>query len=59
MIGKGIVTLVKDLEEKRVALNLIMEHYSGKDNWALTDEAIDKAVVIRLDVAELSCKEHI
>jgi len=59
VIGKGIVTLVEDLEEKRVALNLIMEHYSGKDNWALTDEAIDKVAVIRLDVTELSCKEHI
>lgn len=59
VIGKGIVTLVEDLEEKRDALNLIMEHYSGRDNWTFDPEAIEKIAVIKLEVTELSCKEHI
>jgi len=39
-------------------LQLIMEHYSGKGNWLLPDEAVEGVAVIRLEVVELSCKEH-
>jgi nitroimidazol reductase NimA-like FMN-containing flavoprotein (pyridoxamine 5'-phosphate oxidase superfamily) len=59
VIGKGIVTLVEDLEEKRNALNLIMEHYSGRNNWTFYPEMIEKIAIMKLEVTELSCKEHI
>jgi len=58
VIGKGVAAVVEDIEEKRAALQLIMEHYSGKGNWSLPDEAVEGVAVIRLEVVELSCKEH-
>jgi len=58
VIGKGVGAVVEDIEEKRAALQLIMEHYSGKGNWSLPDEAVEGVAVIRLEVVELSCKEH-
>jgi len=58
VIGKGVAAVVDDVEEKRAALQLIMEHYSGKGGWSLPDEAVDGVAVIRLEVVELSCKEY-
>ncbi|WP_018962808.1 pyridoxamine 5'-phosphate oxidase family protein [Coprothermobacter platensis] len=59
VIGKGVVTLVEDVQEKRNALNLIMQHYSGRNNWTFHPEALEKIAVMKLEVTELSCKEHV
>lgn len=59
VIGQGDVELVKTREEKRKALQMIMEHYSGGLDWQFEDQMVDAVEVIRLEVWKLSCKENI
>ena len=59
IIGNGHVTIVESLEEKKLGLELIMEHYTGKRNWDYSERALDKVCVFKLIVKTLSCKEHL
>lgn len=58
VIGAGSAAEITDREEKRLALQHIMEHYSGKSDWNFDDKALDATVVIRLVADELACKAH-
>lgn len=57
VIGNGIVSLVEELEEKEHALSLIMKQATGKD-WTFPEGAIRQVAVIKVEVTNLSCKEH-
>lgn len=59
VIGKGIAALVEEPTEKRKALECIMRHYSDREEWVFTDAQIEAVAVIRLDVTEIACKEHL
>ncbi|HNW85749.1 MAG TPA: pyridoxamine 5'-phosphate oxidase family protein [Candidatus Limiplasma sp.] len=59
VIGKGQLCRVEALTEKKEALRCLMEHISGKENWAFTDAEANSVTILRLDVLELSCKEHL
>jgi nitroimidazol reductase NimA-like FMN-containing flavoprotein (pyridoxamine 5'-phosphate oxidase superfamily) len=58
IIGQGDIRFVRDKSEKKRAMELLMKHYTGKDDWELPDAALEKAAVMCLTVTELSCKEH-
>lgn len=58
VIGSGRILIVEDAAEKRQGLIHIMQHYSGKSDWQFDDRMADAVAVLRLDVEELSCKEH-
>lgn len=58
IIGTGKAALIEDIEEKKEALGLLMEHYSGKRQWTFSGQEVSKTAVIRVEVTELSCKEH-
>lgn len=58
VIGTGAAEEITDREEKRRALQYIMEHYSGKSDWNFDDKALDATAVIRLAADELACKAH-
>lgn len=58
VIGAGNVSEITDREEKRRALQYIMEHYSGKSDWNFDDKALDATAVIRLEADEMACKAH-
>lgn len=58
IIGGGRVSFVEGLEEKRQALDCIMAHNSGKAGWEFPEDAVNATCVYRLEVEELSCKEH-
>jgi len=59
IIGSGKVSFVTDEEEKKLALKKIMLQNTGTENWSFTDSSVKKVCVIRLDVEEISCKEHL
>ena len=50
---------VQEPEEKKRALSAIMAHYEKSRLFAFTDEQAQRAAVFRLDVAQLTCKEHL
>lgn len=58
VVGWGAIGIVKDPEEKREALRQILLHHTGKEDWQFDNQALDQVAVFRLDVKELSCKQH-
>lgn len=58
VIGSGRITIIEEREEKLKGLNHIMGHYSGRSDWSFDERMADMVTVLRLDIEELSCKEH-
>lgn len=58
IIGNGIVRIVSEIDEKRLGLSLLMEHYTGKQNWDFDEKLFHTAAVFKLEVTNMSCKEH-
>lgn len=58
VIGTGRISLVEDPAERERALELILEHYTGRSGWAFDEHSVQAAAVIRLEVEKLSCKKH-
>ena len=56
VIGNGVVKLVTDAEEKKLCLDLIMEHNTGKRDWDFNEKMVNATAVFKLEVTELSCK---
>ena len=56
VIGFGKAHLLEGLEEKKRALNVILEHYSDRA-YEYPEGAMDKVVVIRVDVESLTGKQ--
>lgn len=59
IIGKGNISIIEDAEQKKKALEVIMGHYSEKDNWEFNEKMLRTVAVFQLEVQELSCKEHV
>lgn len=58
VVGTGRVAIIGEPEEKRAALQTIMLHYTGKNDWDFPDAALGSVCVFKLEVEKLSCKEH-
>lgn len=58
IIGNGEVSLVENEEEKKFALQMIMEHNTGIKEWEFMDTIIAKTCIFKLEVIEMSGKEH-
>ena len=56
VIGFGKAFFVDDLEEKRKALNIIMEHYSGNPHEYPTNE-INKVAIIKVKIDSMTGKK--
>ena len=57
VIGTGRASLVTDSEKKRQGLEIIMHHYNG-DAKDMSQEAMDRATIVRIDVEEMSGKQN-
>lgn len=55
VIAFGTARQVSDPEEKRQALDAIMDHY-GNGPWAYSDKALAATIVIRVDVDQMTAK---
>ncbi len=58
VIGTGYPSLIEDPEERIHALKQIMFHLTGKTDWTFAEEFLNDMSVFKLEVTELSCKEH-
>ena len=58
IIGNGIVSIVSELEEKKLGLSLLMEHNTGKREWDFDEKMLNAVTVFKLVVSKMSCKEH-
>lgn len=57
-MGNGKISIVQDEEEKLFGLNSIMFHYTGNPDNQFKKEVVDKTLVLKLEVEEISCKAH-
>ena len=58
IVGTGNVSFIDTANEKVHALKQIMCHNTGKDEWEFSAELLNKTSVFKLEVTELSCKQH-
>ena len=58
IIGSGVVSIVSEIEEKKLGLSLLMEHNTGKKNWNFDEKMVNAVTVFKLEVTKMSCKEH-
>ena len=58
IIGKGKISIVETQEAKAAALQVLMKHYTGKDNWIFDEIELRRVNVLKLVVTEWACKEH-
>ena len=58
IIGNGKVTIIENSDEKMKALLEMMKHNTGKSEWEFDERMIKAVTVFKLEVEEMSCKEH-
>lgn len=58
IIGEGTVCEIKELEEKKSALSLIMKKATGNSQWNFPEAMVNKTGVFKISVTSLNCKKH-
>lgn len=58
VIGNGSVSFVTDQTEKEEALREIMKQNTGRKDWEFVPAAVNSVCIFKLEVSEMSCKEH-
>ncbi len=56
VIGKGVLSLVEENDEKKEGLNSIMKQTTHKTEWGYCDDMLDAVAVFKLKVEKISCK---
>ena len=57
VMGRGIATIVEDVEEKKMAMTHLMKTQTGKD-FTFEDRLVSIVAVIRIDVEEYTAKHR-
>ena len=57
VMGRGVATIVEDVEEKKQAMTLLMKTQTGKD-FSFEDRLVSIVAVVRIDVTEYSAKHR-
>ena len=57
VMGKGIATIVEDVEEKKKAMSILMRTQTGKE-FSFEDRLVSIVSVIRIDVSEYTAKHR-
>jgi nitroimidazol reductase NimA-like FMN-containing flavoprotein (pyridoxamine 5'-phosphate oxidase superfamily) len=52
------VSVVQENDEKKTALQSIMEHYSGSSDWDIPEAALGSLGILKIKVEEMTCKVH-
>lgn len=59
IMGKGKISILNCYHGKVNALNCIMKKYSEKSDWEFSEKMVNSVNIIKLEVTEFSCKEHV
>ena len=57
IMGRGVATIVEDVEEKKKAMSLLMKTQTEKD-FEFNEKLVSIVTVIRIDVAEYTAKHR-
>jgi uncharacterized protein len=56
VVGYGHILIVKDAVERISGLNQIMSHYTGRTEFVYQQDVLEKTMVLRLDISEMTGK---
>lgn len=56
VVGYGHITIVMEPEERISGLNHIMSHYAGKGEFRYNQDVLERTMVLRLDIKEMTGK---
>lgn len=59
IIGNGLCSIVENEDEKKIGLAALMYKISGKNDWEFPENMLKNTAVYKIEVTEISCKEHI
>ena len=59
IIGNGKIQLLNDIEEKKIALDLIMKHATGKSGFEYVPKMLEKVAIYKLTATKLTCKANL
>ena len=57
LVGHGKAHLIKDILEKREALDIIMAKYSPDESFSYSDKAIKEVLVIKVNIEDVTGKK--
>ena len=57
VIGRGLLSVVHDAEQKRVGLVAIMRQHTGQDEWEFDEKMVARTTVLRLAIREMTGKK--
>ena len=57
VIASGIASLCNDEQEKKKALGLIMQKYSGKSEWEFMSDRFQNLCVLKIKLHEITGKK--
>jgi hypothetical protein len=57
VIGYGTIAEVHDAAGKKRGLTVLMNHYQKKEAWSYADGAVEKVVILKLKIDEMSGKK--
>jgi nitroimidazol reductase NimA-like FMN-containing flavoprotein (pyridoxamine 5'-phosphate oxidase superfamily) len=57
--GRGLLSIVLDPDEKKKGLDSIMNHYSGRTEFAYDEKVFSFTHVLKLTVSEITGKKKI
>ena len=58
VVGEGEITELIDEKEKTEGLQVIMKQITGRADWEFKESVLAKTCVFRLEVKEISAREH-
>jgi len=57
--GKGLLTIVRESDEKKKGLDLIMNHYSGRTEFSYDEKVFSFTLILKMTVTEITGKKKI
>ena len=57
VIGEGLAIDIVDLDEKRSALQKLMQKYSSQSEWDIPADALHDVAIVRVDVQSIAGKQ--
>lgn len=59
VIGYGKAHFIEDLNEKALGLNIIMQKYTGKEDFHFPEAALSKVAVMKVEIEEITGKKSL
>ena len=56
VIGNGELSLIDDIDEKKAALDCLMEHQTKRKDWSYSEESLEATALFCIRVSKMTCK---